>query len=602
MKQKIEAYTPLDFRLINKIAQAFANHIELHRQELEDVLLEYESYEVVQDETARTLDLLRNLKENKKYFWLRVGPVTSFLPRNQPLYALACFVVVPSLMAKEVHFRIPQSMKHFFSRMLYILQLSEFFPNVFVSNKQRLEFLKERTAFRVNPKTGESIPQTDAVIFTGLPYHAEQLRLVFEKKTLFILNGAGHNPIVVAKDADSARAAEAIISLQLYNQGQDCAAPNAVLVNQRIFPVILDRLRQELGNAKIGDYRDKSCRVGRISNTKDLSRIQEILVKNYQWLDPSTPGTIHTKDALVEPAIICKPLKEGGNFTELYAPIIFLQVYDEDRDLSLYFENSRYPRNAMYISLYGTSEYISKLVGKKFDGRVLHDSRSILRNAHLHMPGVERGTKPYGGNGYAASSLSINGKIVCKPTLPQRDIYEWIAKPLIDKSALKRKKKLVKDCLRIVTKDIHKIFSLRTNHSNESTNGSTQTPSTYYFDSKGLAENNHRYLRILPNHAYHVLDHPNLEHISSMIPEDFKQINTLVSFIRQNPQIDRDSLKHQLYTIPKNPNITQEENHNRQLNFFRHLYQLLLGKNSGPRLENFLPDLDRDKVYELMGI
>ena len=117
-KKENVPYSPIDFSEVDKRAKHLADIIESRLEILTNILLSYESYEVIQDEVDRTLDLLKNLKENKKYFCLRVGSVTSFLPRNQPLYSFSCFVLVPSLMASEVHFRIPHSTRYFFEETL----------------------------------------------------------------------------------------------------------------------------------------------------------------------------------------------------------------------------------------------------------------------------------------------------------------------------------------------------------------------------------------------------------------------------------------------------------------------------------------------------
>src|SRR3989344_5101936 len=339
---------PIDFSVVNRTALAFADHLSSHFENIAEILLEYESFEVVEDEFNRTMDLFKSLDENKNYFVLRINEVTAFLPRNQPLYAFACFVVVPSLMAHEIHFRIPHSMRGFFPKLLKVLKISKFFPNIIVSKKERLEFLKERSALLVDPKSRDSVPVTAAVIFTGTSHHADQLRLIFDPRTLFIANGSGHNPFVVSTDADIPKAVEATLILQLYNQGQDCAAPNAILVHQKVYRQFLHSLRAELAKVKIGPYRDRSCRVGPISEPEDLKRIGALIVNNYKWLDPSTKGVIRFAEAIVEPTIICKPLKEGGNYTEVFAPIIFVQKYEQDTDLALYFENPQYVRNAMY--------------------------------------------------------------------------------------------------------------------------------------------------------------------------------------------------------------------------------------------------------------
>src|SRR3989344_1831473 len=107
-------YARLSFDEIESRSLQFAKKIVDTFDALADVLLEYESFEVVEDEVARTLDILRSLHENKKYFQLRINEIAAFLPRNQPLYAFTCFVVIPSFMAHKVYFRIPYSMRSFF--------------------------------------------------------------------------------------------------------------------------------------------------------------------------------------------------------------------------------------------------------------------------------------------------------------------------------------------------------------------------------------------------------------------------------------------------------------------------------------------------------
>ncbi len=594
------ALTPLDFIEIDARARSFADWIESHFDELADILLDYESFEVVQDETERTLDHLRNLQENREYFALCIGEVTSFLPRNQPLYALICFVIVPSFMASAVHFRIPHSMRHFFPRLLQALKINEFFPNVVVSNMERLEFLKQRTALRINPKTEESLPVTDVVIFTGVPHHADKLRLVFDQRTLFIANGSGHNPVVVAEDADISKAVDATLSLQLYNQGQDCANPNAILVHKHAYKPFMRVLREELQKVRVGHYRDRNCRVGPISEPEDLQRIQTLLVENREWLDPSTSGIIRTSEVIVEPTIICKPLKEGGNFSEVFSPVIFVQQYEADLELAQYFEHSHYARNAMYISVYGTSPYIENLIGREIDGRVLHEPVSILHDTHLHAPGRERGTQPYGGNGYGASSLSINGKIICKATLPQRDIFEHVAKPLLATEQLEQRKNALKVMKNILTKDIQKLMGLKVA---DVKNEKQRAIGKCYVDALDIiASDNQRYIEFEPDRMFTLLDHPNVAYIATMQPKHAHQIRVLRKYLHQHKKMQYSEFMQFLYAIPKKATASDKENRKEQLEFFRNIYQLLLGRDAGPRLAYFLFDADRKDVLLLLDV
>lgn len=593
-------YTPIDFKKSQKLANALAERIETHFEEIAHVLLEYESYEVVTDEIARALDLLRNLKENEAYFRLRIGEVTTFLPRNQPLYALTCFVIVPSLMASEVHFRIPNSMRHFFPKLLALLDIYQQFPNIVVSHRERLDFLRERSAFRINTKTEENIPVTDVVIFTGTSMHADQLRFVFDHRTLFITNGSGHNPIVVSKDADISSAVEATLTLNLYNQGQDCAAPNAVLVHKSIFPILLHQLRDGIRAVGVGDYRDRMCRVGPISEPKDIVRIQGFLIENRRWIDSTTPGIISAHDATLEPTIISKPLREGGNFSEIFAPVIFLQEYEKDSDLALYFENIRYAQNAMYVTLYGTSAYVRKLIGRPIDGKILHDKATFLHNTHLHAHGIERGTQPYGGYGYGSSSLSINGKIMCKPTLPQRDIYEWVAKPLLRKKSLQNYRAHLVGFTEVSRKDVQKLLRLKVLELSNQNVTSVTGPT--YIDLEAIATENLRYAKIDESCSYHLLKGQNAEYIAKLEPNDIKVVRALRALLLRKPALSYDDFATKVFALPVRSGTSKREKHVRQLRFFQNVYQLILGRNSGPRLAQFLLEVDRKKICELLDV
>lgn len=418
----------IDFDDVQRRACAFADAIEAKPEELAEILLQHESYEVAVDETARTLDLLRNLHENAAYFQRKIGAVAAFLPRNQPLYALSCFGLVPALMASEVYIKPPTSMEWLFTELAECLWLSRYFPNVQVVRQERQEFVRLRAARGIT----SSGPLTDAVIFTGTMTNADRLRAKFDARTLFIANGAGHNPFVIAEDANLDRAVSGVLCVQLYNSGQDCASPNAVLVHRSCYAKFVTALREAVRRVHIGDYRDRENRVGPLSDQKGLSEILETFIDNAPYLDPLTPGVIRSGSSIVEPTIILKPLAAGGNFTEYFAPIFFVQCCERDEDLSLYFDDHRYAQNAMYITTDGHSPFVEGLLKRVLPGgRRLHDHSTIIRNTNLHAPGIERGTQPYGGYGRGASCIGLNGITTAKPTLPQRDLFEYLVRPTI---------------------------------------------------------------------------------------------------------------------------------------------------------------------------
>ncbi|QDT91464.1 aldehyde dehydrogenase family protein [Gimesia algae] len=590
--------TAISFADVEAYAWKFAEHLEAHKTALHEILSRYETYEVFTDEMDRTLDLLRSLPENAEYFTLRIGAVTSFLPKNQPLYALTCFVLIPALMASEVHFRIPHAMRQFFPALLEVLQLTEFFPNVIVSVQERLPFLQERSALLVDPDSQESLPVSDAVIFTGTPQHAHQLRLVFPQSTLFISNGAGHNPLVVTPKADIAAAIEATLALCLYNQGQDCAAPNAILVHEAIYNAFMMELRKELSIVGVGPYHDRTNRVGPIRDVGDLVRIQELLARNHDWIDPATPGTIRTQTVIVEPTIIERPLVAGGNFRELFAPLIMVQQYDRDSDLDRYFEHAHYAQNAMYVTVYGESDYVEQLSGQPVNGVVLYDETTILRNTHLHAPGVERGTQPYGGYGPGASSLSLNGRLICKPTLPQRDIYEHVVQPLLTPDGRERRLRLWQTATERKTRDVSKLLRLKRELPGSQ---STASKEFCYVDGEALPCAR-RYAHVPPQFLYQLLGKPNVEQIAGLRPVARDRIRALRSLLKEHPDLEADALTAWLYALPKSSGLSGRQVRKQQAALFVDLYQLLLGTDRGPRLAPFLLDVDRDHVCLLLDV
>ncbi len=544
----------IDFDRVNAQALQMADYIEHNKKNLIDVLTQYETHEVANDEIERTLDLLRSLSENKAYFKRRIGGIGSFLPINQPLYALACFSMVPSLMADQVLVRPPVEVRQLFSEINDALKLKVHFPNIEISNQDRADFIE-------TCKVG----QVEVIIFTGKMENAYKVRKSFSEDVLFIVNGAGHNPIVVSNDADLDSAVSSALRVQLYNQGQDCANPSAILVHRQVVQGFLQKLRGELSGVIVGSYEDPKVRVGPISNPKDLGRIVGLLNKNRSFVDPATPGIMHAKTGLVEPIIISKPLEEGGNYTEQMAPIFFVHEYETDESLSDYFENDTYSQNAMYVSLFGTSQYVDNLTGFHFsDGRRLHDQQQIIRNKDIHAKGVERGTQPYGGYGRRASCLIINGRFMPKPTLPQRDIFEQLVQPVLSAQE-SQTTKTRKDTSKKIQAAVERTLVLKAK--------SQEKPR----EATVLDEKNITYVGRLEGH------------------ERLERIRELRRILATN-ELKPDKIMEHIYRLDRS------DRNDTSKTFFLDLYNLLIGRNAGPRISTLICGMNRDQLLKLLDI
>ncbi|WP_143342627.1 aldehyde dehydrogenase family protein, partial [Crossiella equi] len=395
---------------VRQRAAAFATELRERGADIVRSLSGYECAGVALDEIERSVEFLDNLHHNREYFRGRVQGVTSFLPLNQPLYATVCFGVVPSLMAEDAAFRPPTVMHPHYRKLAEVLDLPRHFPNLRVSYQDREVFVAQRAR------------RTDAVVFTGSPDNAAKVRRLFLKRTLFILNGSGHNPLVVTETADLALAVESALRVVLYNQGQDCAGPNAILVHRTRLAEFREALVLRLRGIehRVGPYADPENLVGPNSDPDHALKIIRMFKEDRDFCVYG--GDINPVSGLIRPTVFEKDLSLGGNYHEFFAPVFYLQPYDDDADLALYFTDHRYRNNAMYISLFGDSDYVDSLLATP-----LHEEDSILRNTDLHL--TEKGYLPYGGQGPAASCRYVDGERVLGATSPQRDIYQHLVAP-----------------------------------------------------------------------------------------------------------------------------------------------------------------------------
>ncbi|WP_052189345.1 MULTISPECIES: aldehyde dehydrogenase family protein [Xenorhabdus] len=400
----------INFHQIREKCNVLSHELKKQTSSLIDAFSEYQCKIVTEDEIYRAVDLLENIEKNEKFFQKKVYGITSFLPLNQPIYASVCFGFIPSLMAENICIRPPTAMHPHYKKFEKVIDLSKISESFSVSYEDKELFLSKRVKI------------TDAVIFTGTPENAIKVRKHFRKNTLFILNGAGHNPLIVSKDADIDLAIESAKRVVLYNQGQDCAGPNSILVHNDIYNVFKDKLIFSLKGIedKVGPYSDYENIVGPNSDIDHSIKIASIFKMNRSYC--TYGGEINPINGMIKPTVFEKPLVLGGNYKEFFAPVFFLQRYQLDQELIDYFSHPSYSANAMYISLFGTSDYINYELSKK-----LHLPDSILHNTDLHLE--EHGYLPYGGQGPAASCLWYDGNRINGSTLPQRDIYQYLVEP-----------------------------------------------------------------------------------------------------------------------------------------------------------------------------
>lgn len=104
-----------------------------------------------------------------------------------------------------------------------------------------------------------------------------------------------------------------------------------------------------------------------------------------------------------------------------------------------------------------------------------------------------------------------------------------------------------------------------------------------------------------PQEVIALLSEVNVAYRSGLSETDLEHIDALRAFLVENPDLPIADLEVRVYDIPKKPDLTQKENSVLQRAFFKNVYQLLIGSDTGPRLSTFLWAADRKKVLELLA-
>lgn len=391
-------FEPLSFDDYCVRCDALADRILERREQLIAAMLRYESFQVIEDEFERSVSCLRNMQSERPTREIRVHSISTFFPLNLPLYSTVLFAVAPSFYADQLFVRPPLLMRETFIAIFTILDLPSLFPSITPINLERGEYVAQYAR------------RSEVIIFTGTYINALKLREKLPRATTFIYNGAGVNPLVITQSANIEESVHKAVAVKTFNSGQDCAGPDCILIHRLVYNDFLHGLLTSLSRVKTGGFVDREVRVGPLIDTDHLHFVGKILNQYRQAI--CYGGQLDYSRGIVHPTVIAKPLREHSNYTEFFAPIFYLSVYDDSHELSAYFDDSRYLEYAMYVSVFGSISDVP------------HIKKSILLENKIILD-VEQGNKEFGGYGARASFVADGHEIHYQPILISREIQQY---------------------------------------------------------------------------------------------------------------------------------------------------------------------------------
>ncbi len=150
------------------------------------------------------------------------------------------------------------------------------------------------------------------------------------------LEMGGHNPVVVAADADLDQAVAFTVAGAFFSTGQKCTATRRVIVQRDILAEFTEKLVAKTRDLKLGNGADADTQIGPVINQRQLDRILEgiqqgvnegaQLICGGQRLN----GDCYESGFFIQPAVFTEvtPQMSLGQ-EEIFGPVLGVMVFDK---------------------------------------------------------------------------------------------------------------------------------------------------------------------------------------------------------------------------------------------------------------------------------
>ena len=329
-----------------------------------------------------------------------VAAMAVFLPSNVLLYSYVLYALVPSLFTERIRLRPSSQVSGQAIRLHQLLAPVHGLP-------VDLEPVSQRAFMR------DSVAPADVVVFTGTYQNAEQLRPQLSASQLFLYLGAGVNPFVVAPGADLSLAVRDAVEIRLLNSGQDCLAPDLLVVNDGDLDDFVDGLVRELKGVRYGPYTDPQADYGPIFYEGALEAAALYLFRHHRHIVHG--GNVDFRSRRVDPAVLVRPFDEKPPVTEFFAPIFNVVGYRDEAAAARALTTGAFAERALGASVYGDAPALVEALARRHTVTV---NRSLLA--------IDDGNAPFGGYGPMANYVSHGGRLRAEPILVSKAVADHL--------------------------------------------------------------------------------------------------------------------------------------------------------------------------------
>lgn len=222
-------------------------------------------------------------------------------------------------------------------------------------------------------------PDVDKISFTGSTMVGKMIqRAAAESMKRVSLALSGKSPTIVLEDADFANAIPLALNAAFMNNGQACIAGTRLIVPESRLPEVIERIRQFVGEMKVGDPKDPAVSLGPLANRAQYDKIQQYIRAGLEEGAELVAGGEGrpaglTRGYFVRPTVFARVRNDMKIAREeIFGPVLSILTYQDEAEAIAIANDSVYGLQAYVMS--ANSAHAKKVAGELQAGRVLINS------------------------------------------------------------------------------------------------------------------------------------------------------------------------------------------------------------------------------------
>jgi len=211
----------------------------------------------------------------------------------------------------------------------------------------------------LGPEAGQALsvhPGVDKVAFTGsVPTGSKIMRAAANDIKNVSLELGGKSPFVVFADSDIAEAVEWIMFGIFWNQGQVCSATSRVLVEESLYPSLLERLVDEARKITIGPGNQEGVLLGPLVNASQYEKVKDAIARGVaEGASIATGGCRPAgldKGYFLEPTVFTDMQESSWIWREeIFGPVVCVKPFRTEAEAVRMANDSRFGLAAAVMS------------------------------------------------------------------------------------------------------------------------------------------------------------------------------------------------------------------------------------------------------------